>query len=89
MKLYVVVTEHHINGVKTLNANVFSTAKEANDHLAFEKLQAKTSFPEWNQIDVEGGFVVAKDINNNGSNFIECRIYERKINRKEDEEYDN
>ena len=89
MKLYVVVTEHHVNGIKTLNANVFPTGKEANDHLAFEKLQAKTSFPEWNQIDVEGGFVAAKDINNNGGNFIECRIYERKINRKEDEEYDN
>ena len=79
MKLYVVVTENHVNGIKTLNANVFPTVKEANDHLAFEKLQAKTSFPEWNQIDVDGGFVVAKDINNNGGNFIACRIYEREI----------
>ena len=81
MELYVVVTEHHINGIKTLNANVFPTEKEANDHLAFEKLQAKTSFPEWNQIDVEGGFVVAKNINDNGGNFIECRIYKRDINK--------
>lgn len=79
MKLYVVVTENHVNGIKTLNANVFSTEKEANDHLAFEKLQAKTSFPEWHQIDVEGGFVVANDINDNSGNFIECRIYKREI----------
>lgn len=79
MKIYVVVTEEHINGVKTLNTNVFLTEKEANEHLAFEKLQAETSFPDWKQIKVEGGFVIAKDINNNGDNFIECRIYEREV----------
>lgn len=79
MKLYVVVTEEHVNGIKTLNANIFSTEKEANEHLAFEKLQAETSFPDWKQIEVKGGFVIAKDINNNGGNFIECRTYEREV----------
>lgn len=79
MKLYAVVTEEHVNGVKTLNANVFSTEKEASEYSAFEKLLAKTSFPEWKEIEVEGGFVVAKDVNNNGGNFIECRIYERQV----------
>ena len=79
MKIYVVVTEHHINGVKTLNANVFQDKTSAEIHLRFEKTQAKTSFPTWNQIDVENGFVVAKNINDNSGYFIECRIFGREV----------
>lgn len=79
MKIYAVVEEHHIDGIKTLNVNTFVTLVEAEHQLEFEKTQAKTSFADWKQIDVESGFVVAKDINDNGGNFIECRIYEREV----------
>lgn len=79
MKIYVVVEEHHINNVKTLNVNTFVTLVEAQHHRDFVKTQAKTSFPLWQEIKVEGGFVLAKDINHNGGNYVECLIFEREI----------